>query len=126
MNWRLLSILAASYTLFFFLQGLLVRPGLIYLRRRFQEEFGRRWSEQNIASLSPEDAAKWEHIYRDEYGRTPYRWIEVAYALFHYPSIIVLGAILRQPTLSPVAMFFVSGTIYVTIFYFLLRQWVRA
>ncbi len=126
MNWRLLSILVGSYALFFFLQGLFIRPGLIYLRRRFQQEFGHRWSEQHVAALSTEDAAKWDYIYRVEYGRTPYRWVEVAYAFFHYPSIIVLGAILRQPTLSPIAMFFISGTTYVTIFYFLLSHWVRA
>jgi|ERR1700677_2801702 len=121
MNWHLLFFLVVGYTALFFLLVVAARPGMKYLGDRFQEQFALPVSEDAIKALSPEQRAIWDHIYLHEYSRTPYRWIEVLIALFHYPSIIVLGALLKRPTLDPAPMYFITGTTYVAILYFVLR-----
>src|SRR4051794_13301702 len=96
MNWQLLFTLIGCYTALFFLLGLLTQPGSRYLRDRFQGEFGLPMNDQNIAALPPEQLARWDSIRYGEFRRTPFRWLEICCAAFHYPSIFVLGFLLRR------------------------------
>lgn len=121
MNWQLLLILVSIYTGLVFLLALATKPGARYLRNRFQQQFSEALSEDAIKKLSPKQRERWDRIYFDEYGRTPYRWFEILFSLFHYPAIIVLGVLLNRPTLNFVPMFFISGTVYVALFYVILR-----
>jgi hypothetical protein len=82
-------------------------------------------SQDAIDALSPDERLAWDHIYFDEYGRMPYRWIEGFYSIFHYPSIVVLAILLKQPTINPVPMYFITGTTYVAISYFFIHRWTR-
>jgi hypothetical protein len=122
MNWPLLLRLIATYVGLFFLASVMVLPGRRYLRRRFQAEFGLPPTDENIAALQPEQLARWESISVGEFRRTPYRWVELLVLLFHYPSIVVLGFLLRQETFKPVPMFLVTGATHVTIYYFRLHH----
>jgi hypothetical protein len=122
MNFQLLLILIGCYTAIFFLLGFLMRPGVRYLRDRFQAEFGLQMNDQNIAALQPEQLSKWEFIRHREFGRTFYRWGELSYMLFHYPSIVVLSFVLRRDELLPWQMFVITGTTHVTIAYLQLHR----
>jgi hypothetical protein len=120
MNWHLLANLVTGYTALFFILGWALRPGRKYLDNRFMKQFHRPVSEEAIASLSHEERAVWDRICK-EYDRTPFRWFEVLYMLFHYPSVIVLSAILRRDALSLIPMYFITGTTYVAALYFFLH-----
>ncbi len=121
MNWSLLLVLVLSYTALFFLVGLSMVPGIKHLQKRFKQQFGQPLSEEAVSALSLEDRTTWHRIHFDEYQRTPYRWIELLVALFHYPSIIVLSVLLKRNTLPHIPTYFITGAVYVAAFYFLLR-----
>ena len=121
MNWQLLFILIGAYVVLFFVLNTLTWPGIWYLRRRFHAEFGCDLSDENIALLDPERQARWEaisSIHGGEYSRTFYRTLEGCYLFFHYPSIILLSAVLGRNPLPAWQMFLVTGITYVTIAYF--------
>lgn len=99
-DWQLLFVLTGIYVSVHFFLLFLVGAGVRHLRKRFQNEFGLPLSEDNLASLAPDESARWASIRSTEFEHTPYRWFEIIFACFHYPSIIVLSVILKKDTLG--------------------------
>ncbi len=118
MNWPLLLWLIVAYVALHVLLVHSLWPLIFYLRRRFHTEFGREMNPENIAALGPEELARWEQIQDGESRRPVYRFAQALVLLFHYPSIVMLGAVLRRNPIPAWPMFFVTGTAYVTIAYF--------
>jgi hypothetical protein len=106
MDWRLLLTLICYYTLVYSLGVLALIPGQRFLNRRFCERFPECLS---VDELSAADREEWERTVRVEYDSTGYRHYEIAWLCFNYPSIIVLSAVLRRPTLGMLAMYLATG-----------------
>lgn len=120
-DWQLLLTLIGGYVGLCYLQNFLMQLAVRKVQRRFQTEFGLPFTDANIAALLPEESTRWYAIKFDDLDNGIYRKIEIIYAFFHYPAILVLGGILRQTTLPAWPMFFITGTTYVTIAYLLMR-----
>jgi hypothetical protein len=118
MNWWLLLLLIGDYSIVYSLGALALIPGRRHLNRLFRERFS---DLESTDQLSAAERDAWETIVRERYDRTGYRAYEIAWMFFNYPSIIVLGAILRRSVLGMFAMYLVTGATYVALLYLLLR-----
>jgi hypothetical protein len=105
-----------------YLCGSLLLFGLMYLmgaarRKAFVGMFG---EQAQFEDLEEEQAVEWRDVHESRFDSGFWRFVALAYMLYHYPGLIV-SALFGRNSLHPALMFMASAVIWIGALFLILR-----
>ena len=106
-----------------YLCGSLLLFGLMYImrvarRKAFVGMFG---DKVQFDDLDEVQAIEWREVHETRFNAGFWRFVALAYMLYHYPGLFV-SAIFGRNNLHPILMFLASAIIWGSVLFFIFRS----